>query len=592
MLKRFLLLATFSFFIAFAQAQYCGNSGAFQCTASNLSVPGLSPLWDSLPPFVNGQPSSAVIQFKNFNQVYYFGGTYTVVSLKVDSIDNLPAGLCWSTNKADNTFANQENGCIRINGTPCGPTGQYKMRIIASVNIGVFTVHVDANDAGLKYFVRLKNSGDADTPIDSLQTPTNPFIAYGGACGTPPLNAYLGINQTVCSGSVASLDPIIVGGQAPFTYAWQATGNSLSCNNCAKPTATLTQNSTYIVSVTDASNTTVTDTIQYNVTGSNNNFQITASGATSFCEGGNVVLKANNYNTFNYQWLQSNQNVAGATDTAITATSSGDYYLLFTGTGGCYATSNHIAVTALGRPNTTITQQPLKPCQGDTVRLTAVSDSTIQNYQWKFNSNATPNTTAVYNTTTNGTYTVITKNAVDCYDTITQVVSINPLPVVSLSGNADSACSNGGLLTLAGGTPAGGVYSGTGVSNGTLNPNTGGVGPRLIYYTYTDSNSCSKAATELISVVVCTGIEEWEQDAPVILYPNPVTNQLITTCNLFLSKAVVASVYDSNGKLCLLESTTDGARIKFNTQALAPGLYTLLLKDGNKQMTRQFVKTE
>ena len=137
MAKKNLLFFPFLLFFFIAKAQYCGNSGSFQCVASNFSLPGLFPLPDSLPPFVNGQPSSSVIYFKNFNDVYYGGNFYTVNWLRIDTVDNLPPGLCWASNKADNTFANQENGCLKVSGVPCGATGQYKIRIVVTVNVGI-----------------------------------------------------------------------------------------------------------------------------------------------------------------------------------------------------------------------------------------------------------------------------------------------------------------------------------------------------------------------------------------------------------------------------------------------------------------------
>jgi hypothetical protein len=168
-----------------ANAQYCGNlgnpSGQGQCTPSGtLTEPGLSPASDSLPPVNNGEVSTTVIQFKNFDTITFGGQLLTIQSLKLDSIGNLPAGLCWATNKTNNTWANQEDGCIKVNGTTCSAPGQHKLKIIVTANVGV-PIQTDADAANLKYFVRVKNTADAETPIDSNQTSANPFIAYGGS---------------------------------------------------------------------------------------------------------------------------------------------------------------------------------------------------------------------------------------------------------------------------------------------------------------------------------------------------------------------------------------------------------------------------
>jgi len=168
-----------------ANAQYCGNSGSSVCSSSGLlTEPGLSPKSDSLAPVVNGTQPNTVIQFKNFNQATAGGTTITVQTLRIDSINNLPAGLCWATDKANNTYGNQEEGCIKISGTVCDNPGQYKLKIIVTVNQ---VLQLDADIANLKYFVRVINSGDAEVPVDTLQTV--PFAKPNGysassVCGT------------------------------------------------------------------------------------------------------------------------------------------------------------------------------------------------------------------------------------------------------------------------------------------------------------------------------------------------------------------------------------------------------------------------
>src|SRR5204863_289545 len=72
----------------------------------------------------------------------------------------------------------------------------------------------------------------------------------------------------------------------------------------------------------------------------------------------------------------------------------------------------------------------------------------------------------------------------------TNAVVIAPL-TAALTGLTGS-CSNGAPVTLTGGTPAGGTYSGTGVAAGVFTPATAGVGTHSI--TYTVSNACGSSA--------------------------------------------------------------------------------------------------
>jgi hypothetical protein len=61
-------------------------------------------------------------------------------------------------------------------------------------------------------------------------------------------------------------------------------------------------------------------------------------------------------------------------------------------------------------------------------------------------------------------------------------------------------CLNTPTFTLSGGSPTGGTYSGTGVSSGSFNPSTAGVGTHTITYTYTDGNSCTSFDTNYLII--------------------------------------------------------------------------------------------
>lgn len=198
----FTLLTTGLFYLG-ANAQYCGGSGPNVCSPSGtLTEPGLSPSSDSLPAVVNGAATSQTIQFKNFNQFVFSGQTVTVQSLRIDTISNIPSGLCWKTNKTDNTFANQEDGCILVSGTACSAPGQYKLNIIVTANIG-FEIQTNADAAGLKYYVRCVNSGDNVPAVDTFQTA--PFNGTGYSASAQ--GCTVGINDVTNSVNTLSVVP-------------------------------------------------------------------------------------------------------------------------------------------------------------------------------------------------------------------------------------------------------------------------------------------------------------------------------------------------------------------------------------------------
>ena len=90
-----------------------------------------------------------------------------------------------------------------------------------------------------------------------------------------------------------------------------------------------------------------------------------------------------------------------------------------------------------------------------------------------------------------------------CAHSTSQTVTVNTAPTVNLTAPAP-LCSNAPLLALTGGTPAGGTYSGTGVTAGQFDP---AAGTQTLTYTYTDANGCSDAASVTVTVNTAPTVE-------------------------------------------------------------------------------------
>jgi PKD repeat protein len=98
-------------------------------------------------------------------------------------------------------------------------------------------------------------------------------------------------------------------------------------------------------------------------------------------------------------------------------------------------------------------------------------------------------------------------------------MDVYPLPEVTFSALEDQ-CINYPAFELTQGSPAGGTYSGPGVSNGFFNPYIAHMGEHTLTYTYTDENGCENIAQQTIYVDACTGVPE-NQGVQVITLPNP-----------------------------------------------------------------------
>jgi hypothetical protein len=98
--------------------------------------------------------------------------------------------------------------------------------------------------------------------------------------------------------------------------------------------------------------------------------------------------------------------------------------------------------------------------------------------------------------------------------------TVTPGPAVSVSGLAANYSVVDPIVTLVG-TPAGGVFSGPGVSGNTFSPALAGVGTHQLTYTFTDVNGCVGSTD--ISTIVSPGVSILNgvfASEPAV-YPNP-----------------------------------------------------------------------
>lgn len=169
-------------FTDYVSAQYCGGSGPSVCTpGTNLTLPSFSPSYDSLPCAIQGVPYDQTIQLKLPATVTSGTSTYTLNWIQIDTISNLPCGLCWKSSNSNNRIYNPSGqpgatgqGCIRVTGTTYDNVGQFLLRVIvtANVQVPIFGAVTQANQnlsaQGLKYYVRVQLPSGVCTIVDTL----------------------------------------------------------------------------------------------------------------------------------------------------------------------------------------------------------------------------------------------------------------------------------------------------------------------------------------------------------------------------------------------------------------------------------------
>jgi hypothetical protein len=178
--------------------------------------------------------------------------------------------------------------------------------------------------------------------------------------------------------------------------------------------------------------------------------------------------------------------------------------------------------------------------------------------------------------------TTVTATAVDIHGnttTCTFDVEVTE-PTVTLTLSADTLCNTDGVLTLSGGTPSGGTYSGTGVSGGSFDPATATLGSNTITYTY-DDNGCVVSATDDIEVEICPGIEGLNGGS-ITLYPNPATNYATLKID-GMAGALHVEVFDVLGQSVKIITGTvsDNSHTqRMDVSSLSPAIYLVKVKVG------------
>lgn len=86
-----------------------------------------------------------------------------------------------------------------------------------------------------------------------------------------------------------------------------------------------------------------------------------------------------------------------------------------------------------------------------------------------------------------------------------------------------------------------------------------------------------------------TGVPQYLTENDVVVYPNPVADQLTVSLRTNAFQVSDLAVYDINGKLILSQPVSDN-QIRVSAQQLAAGNYFLRLSDGKHSVTTKFVK--
>ena len=354
-----------------------------------------------------------------------------------------------------------------------------------------------------------------------------------------------------------------------YTWDFETDGTidvSGTNNSAENPTFTFTTAGTYTITQTvdDGSGCPAVATETITVVASP---VVTVNDAT-ICFGDDATLTASGATT--YVWSPATD-LSGTTGTSVTAspTTTTAYTVIGT-TSGCTGASVISTVTVAPEIIPTIGVSGTFCQNSNSVNFTGGGGGS---YAWTFPSGSqTTGTGSPVNGvswTGDGVYTIgLTVTSGACSATTSVLITIDPLPTVTFTAPADLCIDAGVQAGLGGGTPAGGIYSGPGVTdngNGTdydFDPAAAGVGTHTITYTYTDGNGCTAFDTDDVEVFAL----------PVLTFTAPADLCIDAGLQLGLGGATpTGGVYSGTG----VTDNGNGLTYSFDPAAAGLGTHTI-----------------
>jgi hypothetical protein len=288
------------------------------------------------------------------------------------------------------------------------------------------------------------------------------------------------------------------------------------------------------------------------------------------CEGESIILSGSGADT--YVWDNS------VTDGVGFNASTGSTVYTVTGTStatGC-STDATITIDAVAGPATVANSSDLTPCQGENITL---SGSGADTYVWDNGVNdgaafTPPSGTTIYTVTG-------TETATGCSSDATISITPDALPVVNYTEGTTTVCDYFTPISLTEGTPAGGTFSGTGVTGNTFDPSQT-AGTYDVTYSYTDGNNCSGFDVVTFTVSTCLGLAS-ENETAFTIYPNPTTG-VVNVNGLIAGDKI--QVYTADGKL-LFSTEAINSTLTFDLNAFANGTYVIFVNETASQIQKK-----
>ncbi|MCB0806214.1 MAG: PKD domain-containing protein [Bacteroidales bacterium] len=163
------------------------------------------------------------------------------------------------------------------------------------------------------------------------------------------------------------------------------------------------------------------------------------------------------------------------------------------------------------------------------------------------------------------------------------------LPEVNLEP-FEMVCVDWPSFELTGGTPAGGSYSGTGITNGWFDPESAGVGEHEITYTYTDPDGCQNVDMKTIWVDPCVGINSNSDVSELTIFPNPTTGKITVWFDQNISTVDIIVLNTLNKQVFATTTKPSNHKIILDLSTLEKGVYFIRFKTPTMEETTKIIR--
>lgn len=427
---------------------------------------------------------------------------------------------------------------------------------------GATSMTYTASVAGA-YTVKVTNGA---TSCFSESAPTsvvvNPLPTAAISAGGP---------TTFCDGASVVLS---AGTQTGVSYEWKRNGTTIAGATASTYTATLGGSYTVVVTSTPTSCTATSAAVTVTVNPLPAS-TITASGPTTFCDGGSVTLSTPAASGQTYVWNRDGVAIPSATGSSYTTSIAGSYTVTVTNGFNCSSTTaTPVIVTVNPLPTANVTAGgPTTFCDGGSVTLTASAGSGFT-YQWLRNGSVIAGQTgASYTATTSGSYQVSVTSGLNCSVTSSAVVvTANPRPQAVISSNGAPIACEGSSVVLT--TSAGSGYTYTWFVDGVE-----------IAGAKSASFSASKTGSYTVRIATASGCDATSAAFRVTINPLPTADVTVTGPTQFCAGESVQfrAASGSGYKYQWLRngSTIAGATSATYVASLA-GQYAVVVTDANQ----------